>query len=87
MIVSKPVVSSIRSRHTGQVGSSTSAGVGGARGFEDNVACVVDDTPCREVVWVFGESAPDSGEKPDRDPGSATWISTDLTKTTWHVSG
>jgi hypothetical protein len=32
-MISRPVVSSIRSRQTGQVGSSTSAGVGGARGF------------------------------------------------------
>jgi hypothetical protein len=32
-MVRSPVVSSIRSRQTGQVGSSTSEGVGGARGF------------------------------------------------------
>jgi hypothetical protein len=31
--VSKPVVSSILSRHTGHVGNSTSEGVGGARGL------------------------------------------------------
>lgn len=33
-MVRRPVDSSIRSRQTGQVGSSMSAGVGGARGFE-----------------------------------------------------
>ena len=38
MIVSSPVVSSIRSRHTGQVGSSINAGVGGAKGLVVNVA-------------------------------------------------
>lgn len=38
MIVSKPVVSSIRSRQTGHVGSSISDGVGGARGFVESVA-------------------------------------------------
>lgn len=38
MIVSKPVVSSIRSRHTGHVGNSISAGVGGASGLVERVA-------------------------------------------------
>jgi len=32
-MVRRPVVSSIRSRHTGQVGNSINDGVGGARGF------------------------------------------------------
>lgn len=51
MIVNRPVVSSIRSRQTGHVGSSMRAGVGGARGFEDKVACPVDETtPCRGVT-------------------------------------
>jgi len=35
-MVSRPVVSSIRSRHTGHVGSSMSAGVGGGTGFVDS---------------------------------------------------
>jgi len=35
-MVSKPVVSSIRSKQTGQVGSSTNDGVGGARGLVDS---------------------------------------------------
>ena len=35
-MVSSPVDSSIRSKHTGQVGSSMSAGVGGAMGFVFN---------------------------------------------------
>jgi hypothetical protein len=37
-MVSRPVVSSIRSRQTGQVGSSIREGVGGARGFVDREA-------------------------------------------------
>lgn len=36
MMVKSPVVSSIRSRQTGHVGSSVSAGVGGGAGFVDN---------------------------------------------------
>lgn len=36
-MVSKPVVSSIRSKQTGHVGSSTRDGVGGATGFVDKV--------------------------------------------------
>ena len=52
-MVKRPVVSSIRSRHTGQVGSSTREGVGGARGLavrDEDVArvaegdCSVDET-------------------------------------------
>ena len=37
-MVNRPVVSSMRSRQTGQVGSSTKAGVGGARGFVESGA-------------------------------------------------
>lgn len=37
-MVRRPVVSSMRSRQTGQVGSSTRAGVGGARGFVESGA-------------------------------------------------
>ena len=40
-MVSNPVDSSIRSKQTGHVGSSTKAGVGGAKGF---VLKDVDDT-------------------------------------------
>lgn len=41
-MISRPVVSSIRSKQTGQVGSSTSAGVGGARGFAVREVVIAD---------------------------------------------
>lgn len=41
-IVSSPVVSSIRSRHTGQVGSSIRSGVGGGKGFGELYPGTVD---------------------------------------------
>lgn len=47
MIVNKPVVSSMRSRQTGQVGSSTREGVGGAKGFADSDA---DERPGDELL-------------------------------------
>lgn len=65
MIVSRPVVSSMRSRHTGQVGSSINAGVGGAKGLVVNVAEGI------ELDW-FGEETPVLGcvfSDPDT-PGS-----------------
>jgi hypothetical protein len=43
-MVSKPVVSSIRSKQTGQVGNSTNDGVGGANGFVDR------EDACEEAV-------------------------------------
>ena len=48
-MVNNPVVSSMRSRHTGQVGSSTRAGVGGASGLADSV---VDGTAEEDVAVV-----------------------------------
>ena len=81
MIVSRPVVSSMRSRQTGQVGSSTRDGVGGATGLVEREAEV------RELDWLadgglvvdplFAESA----------LASTASISTDFTNTTWQVSG
>jgi hypothetical protein len=58
-MVSRPVVSSIRSKHTGQVGSSTNDGVGGAKGLvdsEDDASeeAVVDAVPVGDVVTVLG---------------------------------
>ena len=50
-MVNRPVVSSMRSRQTGQVGNSISAGVGGARGLVDSVA------EGMELDW-FGEETP-----------------------------
>lgn len=49
IIVNRPLVSSIRSRQTGQVGSSISAGVGGASGFVVSVA-----GGARELVGLVG---------------------------------
>lgn len=87
------MVSSIRSKQTGHVGSSINDGVGGARGFVESGAAArvlgwgdVEDTPgrCTEVV---GKEACCPGDFEPCSSGSTPWISTDLTKTTWHVSG
>jgi hypothetical protein len=58
-MVSRPVVSSIRSKHTGQVGSSINDGVGGAKGFvdrEDDATeeAVVDVVPVGGAATVLG---------------------------------
>lgn len=92
-MVSSPVDSSILSRHTGQVGSSMSAGVGGATGFVFNdVEATVDN-------WPFGMTGSDfalegvngsfdmSGKEDPRLPDSSSRNSIDLTKTTWQFSG
>lgn len=65
MIVKSPDVSSMRSRQTGQVGNSISAGVGGAKGFVESAA---EDTGGRE-----GETAPASAAvMAEGDCGSMT---------------
>lgn len=56
MIVSNPVVSSMRSKQTGHVGNSIRDGVGGGTGFADNVEGARLD-----------ETLPD----PNMDPSSA----------------
>ena len=50
--MSRPVDSSIRSRHTGHVGSSTRAGVGGAIGF------VLNELDGMVDGWLFVLVAP-----------------------------
>lgn len=72
MIVSRPVVSSIRSRQTGHVGSSINDGVGGASGFVESVAepilpgCDGDDTLVRwpDVAGCDGSAACCFGDIP-----------------------
>lgn len=88
MMVSKPVVSSMRSRHTGHVGSSISAGVGGASGLVERVAegmeldCVVEMGVVRTgLVAACGERRPVC-DPVDSAPGSTACISTVFTKTT-----
>lgn len=44
-MVSSPVVSSIRSKQTGHVGSSSKEGVGGGAGLVDIVVAVPKDPP------------------------------------------
>jgi hypothetical protein len=55
-MMSRPVDSSMRSRQTGQVGSSTKAGVGGARGFAVKDAAI-EDSPVADcgLLMVEGE--------------------------------
>lgn len=84
MMVNNPVVSSIRSRQTGQVGSSISEGVGGARGLLEREA--VD----RELVWPVRFAVVDCVRlrSPESVASAVTaCISTVFTKTTWQVSG
>ena len=52
--MSRPVVSSMRSKHTGQVGSSTSAGVGGAIGLTVNDGAAGDSADTAVTLAVFG---------------------------------
>lgn len=49
------MVSSMRSRQTGHVGSSTRAGVGGAKGLVDSVADGMElDCPVEDMVARWG---------------------------------
>lgn len=66
-------MSSMRSRHTGQVGSSTRFGVGGGKGLEKLAADGVKG------------SCDSSGKLASGLP--AVWKVMDLMNTTWHVSG
>lgn len=97
-MVSNPVVSSMRSRQTGHVGSSISEGVGGARGLAVRVDATVED--CEVDVTLPGTDVTISlldlaGVKGSlvisgNDELSETWLgvrnSTDLMKTTWQFS-
>lgn len=93
-MLSSPVDSSIRSKHTGQVGNSIKAGVGGATGFEFNEA---DERDCSTVLvavdvsglggeGVNGSLVMSGNEGPSLFAGGPC-NSTDLTKTTWQFSG
>ena len=90
MVKSPAVDSSMRSKHTGQVGSSMSAGVGGAIGFVKRL--FEEGRPL-----LFGDVffAP-SGEKGSLAMSGKVLTSSefpralnsmDLTKTTWQFSG
>lgn len=89
-MVSSPVVSSIRSRQTGHVGSSTRDGVGGAIGLVDSDA---EDGPGEVAAapndldgFVASEAAEkdclEKSEILDVGVGRVASISTDLTNTT-----
>lgn len=97
-MVRRPVVSSMRSRQTGHVGSSISEGVGGANGLVVRVDATVEDcgvdvmlpetdgiTSLLEVAGVNG-----SFVMSGNDEVSETWLgvrnSTDLMNTTWQFS-
>lgn len=79
----------MRSRQTGHVGNSIREGVGGARGFVDNVAEGIElDWFGEEILARWGLDAEWGALiSPDEVPGSTAWISTVFTKTTWQVSG
>jgi hypothetical protein len=94
------VVSSIRSRQTGQVGNSTSDGVGGACGFAvrdeaSDGASTGEETPAaggRGATGCFvGTGAKGSFVRSGYEVGSRFespfWKFMDLTKTTWQYSG
>jgi hypothetical protein len=94
-MVSRPVVSSIRSRQTGHVGNSISDGVGGARGLAERGA--VESPEDALTAAPRDRAGVEMSDKEDEESSEtsvtleavevATWISTDLTKTTWQVSG
>lgn len=75
-MVSRPDVSSIRSRQTGHVGSSTRFGVGGGNGFRKDV-----EDEGMKGSW---ES---SGKLVLGLEEVGVWKVIDLMKVTWHVSG
>ncbi len=76
-MVRSPVVSSIRSRHTGQVGSSTKLGVGGGKGLRD-------DAGVEEGVKGSCDS---SGKLVFGWEELGVWKVMDLMNVTWQVSG
>ena len=95
-MVNSPVDSSIRSRHTGHVGSSMRAGVGGAIGFVfRDVEGIEDDCPFAVKVVVLSIFAFDgvkgsfvmSGKELACPVFSSARNSMDLTNTTWQFSG
>ena len=87
-MVNRPVDSSIRSRHTGQVGSSIKAGVGGACGLDEREFVTIGDAwrlalgvPAFVTEGVKGSFV--MSGKDDSCPGRS-WVrnSMDLTNTT-----
>jgi len=75
-MVRRPVVSSIRSRQTGQVGSSTRFGVGGGKGLRKvDVGDGANGSSAISWKFVFGEEE------------AGVWKVIDFTKMTLHVSG
>ena len=89
-IVSSPVVSSIRSKQTGHVGSSSKEGVGGGAGFVEIAVAGVKDPPAEGIIT--GENGSLSkfpGKFSDRCDfklvEDINWI--DLMNTTWQFSG
>ena len=79
-MVRRPVVSSMRSRHTGQVGNSTKFGVGGGKGLRwvDVTAGGVKgswESSGKLVEGLFAAVA------------LGVWKVMDLMNTTWQVSG
>lgn len=76
-MVIKPVVSSMRSKHTGQVGSSTRFGVGGGKGFRLLEAATEDDDEGVKGSWFR------LGNVRFSLMGVSKVI--DLTKTTWQT--
>ena len=94
-IVRRPVDSSMRSRHTGQVGSSIRAGVGGALGFVprdfegSGGACIVVLGELKFSGFLEGVkgSFVMSGKEESWPAISLIRNSMDLTKTTWQFSG
>ena len=74
----------MRSRQTGQVGSSISDGVGGASGFvvrDELVGCRVDGGEGVKGSLVI------SGKEVEGVVGEGVTKAIDLTKTTWQFSG
>lgn len=93
-MVSRPVDSSIRSKQTGQVGSSIRAGVGGATGLELRETLEREDCSAVPVVFdvsILGGEGVKGSLVISGKVGS--WLfaggnrsSTDLMKTTWQFS-
>lgn len=83
-MVRRPVVSSIRSRQTGQVGNSTSDGVGGGNGLRARLVPILESgaTPRLGVngSWLV------SG-KEGLSCANGVWKTMDLINITWQFSG
>ena len=92
-MVAKPFVSSIRSRHTGQVGNSTKEGVGGGAGFDVRAGPdrpEVSRAGAWEVLWVHvgvNGSFVVTGKLDGSLFASSVLNCIDLTNTTWQFSG